>query len=156
MQRLFFLLALIALPALPAHAQFRSQAVFAPSKPDLSAITITESSPLLRHLTVDCDLDRTRGREAASSTHNGSGWMLGGLASGVLLGLIGTAITYAIASSSTPEVSRVPEGVEAACYRDGYVSRAKSMNTTNALTGGLIGTAVLVLIIVSASSGSTY
>ena len=65
--------------------------------------------------------------------------MIGGLASGVLLGLIGTAISYAIASSSSPEVGRVPEGVEGTCYRDGYVARAKSMNTTNALTGGLIG-----------------
>jgi hypothetical protein len=82
--------------------------------------------------------------------------MIGGLASGVLLGLIGTAISYAMASSSTPEVGRVPEGAEAACYRDGYVSRARSMNSTNALTGGLLGTAVLVLIVVSASSGTTY
>ena len=82
--------------------------------------------------------------------------MIGGLVSGVLLGLIGTAVSYAIASSSAPEVGGVPDGVEAACYRDGYVSRAKSMNTTNALTGGLIGTAVLLLILVSASSGSTY
>ena len=156
MQRLLLLLALIALPALPAHAQFRNQAAFAPSKPESPAITLTASLPLLRYLNADCDLDRTRGREAASTTHNGSGWMIGGLASGVLLGLIGTAITYAIASSSTPEARSIPEGVEATCYRDGYVSRAKSMNTTNALTGGLIGTAVLVLIVISASSASTY
>ena len=157
MRRLFISLALIALSALPVQAQFRSQLTAGPlPQPVTPAITLPASTPLLRHLTVDCDLDRTRGREAASASHNGSGWMIGGLASGVLLGLIGTAISYAIASSSSPEVGHVPEGVEAACYRDGYVSRAKSMNTTNALTGGLIGTAVLVLIVISASSGSTY
>jgi hypothetical protein len=82
--------------------------------------------------------------------------MAGGFVSGVLLGLIGTAISYAMASSSGVEVKRVPDGVEASCYRDGYTSKAKSMNTSNALTGGPLGTAVLVLLVVSATSGSTY
>ena len=82
--------------------------------------------------------------------------MAGGLASGVLLGLIGTAISYAMASSSSPQAEHVPDGVEPSCYRDGYQSKAKSMNTSNALTGGLLGTALLVVIIVSASSGSSY
>jgi hypothetical protein len=82
--------------------------------------------------------------------------MAGGFASGVLLGLIGTAITYAIASSSSVDVNRVPDGVEPSCYRDGYTSRAKGKNTSNALTGGLLGTAVLVLLVIAATSGSSY
>jgi hypothetical protein len=48
------------------------------------------------------------------------------------------------------------EGVEPACYRDGYAARAKSTNTSSALTGGLLGTAVLVILVVSATSGSGY
>jgi hypothetical protein len=36
-------------------------------------------------------------------------------------------------------------------YRDGYTARASS-----SLTGGLLGTAVLVLLVVSATSGSSY
>jgi glycerol uptake facilitator-like aquaporin len=97
-----------------------------------------------------------RGREAADQLHSGSGWMAGGFVSGILLGLIGTAVTYAIASSSAVQVERVPEGLEASCYRDGYTSKAKGKNTSNALTGGLLGTAVLVLLVVAASSGSSY
>ena len=122
----------------------------------VSTIPLTPTSPVLRYLNPDCDLDRTRGREAADQLHSGSGWMAGGFVSGVLLGLIGTGISYAIASSSSVEVSRVPDGVEASCYREGYVSKAKGTNTSNALTGGLLGTALLVVLIVSASSGSSY
>ena len=145
--------------ALPvtAEAQYRSQApTFTPARESTPAITLSGSSPLLRHLTLDCDLDRTRGREAASSSHGSSSWMLGGVLSGVVLGLIGTLVTYAIASSSNVSVDTIPEGVEATCYRDGYSSRAKGMNSNQALVGGLLGTAVLVLIVISANSGSTY
>lgn len=139
-----------------AQAQYRSaSAIIPPQTSPASTISVT-ATPGLRFLAPDCDLDRTRGREAADQLHSGSGWMAGGFASGVLLGLIGTAITYAIASSSSVEVNRVPEGVEPSCYRDGYVSKAKGKNTSSALTGGLLGTAVLVVLVVVASSGSSY
>jgi hypothetical protein len=119
-------------------------------------VRLESTEPLARLLAADCDTDRTRGREAASHNHSGSGWMIGGFASGIFLGLIGTAISYALASSSTVEVNGMPEGVEPACYRDGYAARAKSTNTSSALTGGLLGTAVLVILVVSATSGSGY
>ena len=119
-------------------------------------VRLESGEPLARLLAADCDTDRTRGREAASHNHSGSGWMIGGFASGIFLGLIGTAISYALASSSTVEVNGMPEGVEPACYRDGYAARAKSTNTSSALTGGLLGTAVLVILVVSATSGSGY
>jgi hypothetical protein len=154
--RTFLILLGLVVIAVPADAQHRYQAAATTALRQAPPITVMSENSPLRFLAPDCDLDRTRGREAASANHNGSGWMIGGLASGVLLGLIGTAISYAIASGSTPEVNRIPEGVEAACYRDGYMSKAKSMNTSNALTGGLLGTAILVLIVVSASSGSSY
>jgi len=82
--------------------------------------------------------------------------MIGGFASGVFLGLIGTAVTWAMANSSAASVESIPEGVEPACYRDGYSSRARSTNTSSALTGGLLGTAAFVLIVISASSGGGY
>jgi hypothetical protein len=77
--------------------------------------------------------------------------MIGGVASGVLLGLIGTGVITAVAASSSPAVHYVPQDAEPVCYRDGYASRARSMNTNSALTGGLIGTLVLVVIVISAS-----
>ena len=61
-----------------------------------------------------------------------------------------------MASSSSVEVNSVPDGVEASCYRDGYTSKARGKNTGNAVTGGLLGTAVLVLLVVAATSGSSY
>ncbi|HZI27221.1 MAG TPA: hypothetical protein VFD64_03635 [Gemmatimonadaceae bacterium] len=155
--RTVILLACLVIVAKPAEAQRRTTSVITHVTPaPVASFSIPSTEPLAYLVAADCDLDRTRGREAASMTHSGGGWMAGGLVSGVLLGLIGTAISYAIASSSTVEVNRIPEGVEASCYRDGYTSKARSMNTSNALTGGLLGTAVLVLLVVAASSGSTY
>jgi len=152
--RPFIILAALLLITSSADAQYRSaSAITAPDRSS-PAISVT-TTPALRLLSPDCDLDRTRGREAAGTTHSGSGWMAGGFVSGVLLGLIGTAISYAMASSSIAEVNRVPDGVEPSCYREGYTSKARGMNTSNALTGGLLGTAVLVLIVISATSSSS-
>jgi hypothetical protein len=78
--------------------------------------------------------------------------MLGGVGSGLLLGLIGTGIITGAAASGRPQPPTVPEGLDAACYREGYSGRAKSKNTVSALTGGLIGTAVWVIIVVSATN----
>ena len=147
----------LVMPLTSAEAQYRSQAVtFTPPTHSAPAILLSATTPLLRHLALDCDVDRMRGRDAAGFNHGSSNWMLGGIVSGVALGLIGTLVIYAIASSSSVEVQSIPEGVEPACYRDGYVSRAKSKNSNDALVGGLLGTAVLVLLVVAATSGSTY
>lgn len=147
----------LALIASPAHGQRRTTPLLRhASLSSAPQLQFGSNEPLARFLNPDCDTDRTRGREAADQLHSGSGWMAGGFVSGILLGLIGTGISWAMASSSSVEVNRVPDGVEASCYRDGYTSKAKSKNSSNALTGGLLGTAVLVLLIVSASSGSTY
>jgi hypothetical protein len=144
-------------PLMSAEAQYRSQAAtFTRATQSAPAITLSGTTPLLRYLSLDCDVDRMRGREAAGLNHASSSWMIGGVLSGVLLGLIGTAVVYAVASSSAVEVQSIPEGVEAACYRDGYVSRARAKNSSDALVGGLLGTAVLVLLVVAATSGSTY
>lgn len=139
----------------PLEAQYRPRGALARTVP--AAVPGIGSTSLRSFLTptpsADCDVDRVRGREAAGNTHSGAGWMVGGLASGFFLGLIGTGIITAVASSSSPHAERTPSDVEQACYRDGYTSKAKNMNTMSALTGGLIGTAALVLVIVSASGG---
>ena len=154
--RTLIILAAALLVASTAEAQrLTSAAIAKPAASPVASITVT-TTPLLRLLSPDCELDRTRGRDAADQLHSGSGWMAGGFVSGILLGLIGTGISWAMASSSSVEVNRVPDGVEASCYREGYTSKAKGKNSSNALTGGLLGTAVLVLLVVSATSGSTY
>lgn len=150
-------LSALAFPTTPAHAQRRQASLIdASAVAPVAQFQFTTSEPFARFLLPDCDSDRARGREAADQSHSGSGWMAGGFVSGVLLGLIGTAVTWAMANSSAATPDRVPDGLEASCYRDGYSSKAKSKNSSNALTGGLLGTALLVVLIVSASSGSTY
>jgi hypothetical protein len=145
-------LVLMLLTSAPLRAQYRTDASIRPSSPSVTlASPPPHAWPLARVPTVDCELDRTLGRQAASALHSGSGWMIGGVASGVLLGLIGTGIITAVAASSSASTNHVPANVEPLCYRDGYASRAKSMNTTSALTGGLIGTLALVVILISAS-----
>src|SRR5687768_11118447 len=147
----------LALIASPAQAQRRTAPLVHHSAiSSISQLQLGSREPLARFLSPDCETDRARGRDAADQLHSGSGWMAGGFVSGILLGLIGTGISWAMASSSSVEVNRVPDGVEASCYRDGYTSKAKSKNSSNALTGGLLGTAVLVVLVVSATSGSTY
>lgn len=145
-------LVLLLASAAPARAQYRTEPGVRTlaSTPPTTSFTYRATAGA-RVPTLDCDLDRTRGRQAANTLHSGSGWMIGGVASGVLLGLIGTGVITAVAASSSASVNHVPEGAEPACYRDGYAGRARSMNTTSALTGGLIGTLALVIIVVSAS-----
>jgi hypothetical protein len=89
------------------------------------------------------------------------GRFAGGFASGILLGLIGTGITYAIAGSddtSLPalEAARLSTTNPAysLAYQQGYSERLKSRRRSSALTGGLLGTLTFVVIYVSATSGN--
>ena len=119
--------------------------------PELAAIAIFRLVPVVVEQGT-CDEDRVHGRADAATGHHSGGWFWGGVGSGALLGLIGTGIITAVGASSDPQPKEVPAGYDPACYRDGYHSKAKSKNTMSALTGGLVGTAVFVVIYVAASS----
>lgn len=101
---------------------------------------------------ADCNQSNMRGNQDAGMMHNSGGWLAGGVGSGLLLSLIGTGIITAIAASSNPQPTMIPDGVDETCYRVGYNSKAKSKNTVSALVGGLAGSAVWIVILVSASS----
>jgi hypothetical protein len=97
------------------------------------------------------------GTQRAETVGSG-GYLAGGFASGLLLGLIGTGITYAVAASSdvslpplemTSIADRSPEYIQG--FRTGFGDRVKAKRKQSALTGGLLGTAVLVVLVVSAS-----
>src|SRR5262245_10694355 len=127
MRTAFIAIVLCLLATSTVQAQYRSQASVGVTAQRSSLVfELPGASPLSRLFSDTCEDDRLRGREAASGTHSGSGWMLGGLASGLVLGLIGTGIMYAVASSSSSEVERVPDGVDASCFRAGYTAKAKS------------------------------
>ena len=79
-----------------------------------------------------------------------------GVAGGILLGLIGTGLVVLLQSDSDPSILSMGnlEGDECRyAYIEAYQNESASKKRKSALIGGLIGTAVLVLIVV-ASSGS--
>jgi hypothetical protein len=95
----------------------------------------------------DCAASLTKGQQDASARHSSTGWMLGGLGSGILLGLIGTAITTGIAATSDPYPNplMIPGAIDTTCYMMGYHNKGKSKNTWSAFGGGLLGTGIFVM-----------
>lgn len=103
---------------------------------------------------------RLDGQTSAQGVGTG-GWMVGGVVTGVLTGLIGTAIIWAVAGSSdvsVPADRRLVIVDENATYQQafeaGYGEKLKSKRKSAALGGGLLGTAALVLIVLSSGSDS--
>jgi hypothetical protein len=132
----------LVLGAMPAYAQDPAPA----PQP-----VVTDSSPAAAVL---------QGR-AVAERRGMSGRFAGGFASGLLLGLIGTGITYAIAGSDDTalpalEAARLSSANPnySLAYQQGYSERLKSRRRSSALTGGLLGTLTFVVIYVSATSGS--
>src|SRR5687768_17447127 len=103
---------------------------------------------------------RLDGTTAAQSVGTG-GWMAGGAATGLPTGLIGTAVIWAVAGSSevsVPADRRLQIAEQPATYQQqyeaGFGEKLKSKRKGAALGGGLLGTAALLLLVVSASGDS--
>ena len=101
---------------------------------------------------------RLDGSVAAQSVGTG-GWMAGGVVTGLLTGLIGTAVIWAVAGSSDVSVpadrrlqiaSQPPTYQQS--YEAGFGEKLKSKRKAAALGGGLLGTAAFVLLYVSATA----
>jgi hypothetical protein len=142
------LLALVVAPAAAAGAQHPTQ----------QAVPDSATSAALAML-AQAQAD---GQMAATNVGTG-GWFGGGFAGGIILGLIGTGATYAFAASSNVElpadkrlglVSR-PTAYQQA-YEKAFGDKVRSKRKTSALTGGLLGTATLLVIYFSASSDGGY
>ena len=84
----------------------------------------------------------TKGKADAELLHPSSGYFLGGVASGLLFGLLGTAVIGFAAGGDTPDY--IPDDVDTKGYMDGYFKKAKSKNRSAAWMGGLIGTAARI------------
>jgi len=130
-----------ALLSLPADWQYPAQAT-QESPADSTTSTTTTSD-------ADCLKSQITGKADASAQHSSVGYFLGGVCSGVLLGLIGTAILTVAAAGSNPDPSSVPDTLDVRCYVDGYHSKAKSKNVWSALGGGLLGTTVFLIVYLS-------
>jgi hypothetical protein len=78
-------------------------------------------------------------------------WFFGGVASGTAVGLLGAGAITGVAAAIKPKPKSVPAGVDAACYRQGFASKARHEGALAALLGGLVGTVVWALILTAAS-----
>ncbi|MCP3681841.1 MAG: hypothetical protein GY861_04050 [bacterium] len=96
------------------------------------------------------------GKTAASDNYSGGGWFAGGLASGLVLGLIGAGIITGISQSGDvdpPTMHRMAIKERSDSYRmgyfDGYSKKAKKKRLGNSLVGGILGTAVIVVVLLN-------
>ncbi len=99
---------------------------------------------------------RLDGEIAAMNT---GGWFGRSVAIGAVTGLLGTAVTYAVAATSTPELPTEKKLALAnqlpdlqAVYEKGYADKVRAHRKSTSLKGGLLGT--LVFLVLVGSSGS--
>jgi hypothetical protein len=144
-------LALVLIPV-PAAAQQPAQQ----AKPDsATAAAMAAAAKFLAQAQAE-------GQMAATGVGTG-GWFGGGFASGLFLGLIGTGVSYALASSSSAElppdkrlaIVSQPLAYQQS-YEKGFADKVRSRRKGSALTGGLLGTATFLVIYLSAMSGNGY
>ena len=86
------------------------------------------------------------GMMSAETYYSGSGWFAGGMLGGLTLGLIGTGIAAAMSRGDVmpPEAFSIDDADCRMAFIQGYSAKAKGKKTTNAVLGGLVGTALLV------------
>ena len=105
----------------------------------------------------DCSTGETRARMDVMKYHSTGGYGVGGFGCGILLGLIGTGIIWAAASGADPspatieKISQTHSSNFTNCYMLTYREETKRKNKSAAVTGGLLGTATILIIILSAS-----
>lgn len=92
-----------------------------------------------------------QGREAGSSYPTGGAFTVG-LVSGALAGLIGTGLAYAFQAEPAAPEELVRPIADSGCrveFRSAYAKEARAKKRRSALLGGLLGSAVAAVVIVS-------
>jgi len=84
------------------------------------------------------------------------GSFVGGFAGGLLLGLIGTGIAYAAQGPADVPVAYAADAQKYGSeyvlgFQQGFAEKSKKKKRGAALTGGLLGTGALVVLVLSAS-----
>lgn len=101
------------------------------------------------------------GKISAGENYSGGGWFAAGLGGGFLLGLIGTGIVVGISQSGhvdPPHTAALGISQKSNEYKmgyyDGYSKAAKKKRLGPSIIGGVIGTAVVVALLVSAEKNN--
>ena len=88
---------------------------------------------------ASCDESRAHGYTDAESQHVAAKWFLGGVGSGLSLGLIGAAVVTGASALTGPQPNTIPSNVEPSCYREGYRGQATNKNRVLAFAGAWMG-----------------
>ena len=100
------------------------------------------------------------GEDTAKRDYSGSTAMLGGVASGFLLGFIGWGIGVLIVGGQSVDVPRRYttdlESNQRRDFEDGYIDYVKKKRKKQFNLGGAIGTLAIVVLMASADTGSDY
>jgi len=141
------IVALLSVYSGPVFAQDDPAFATDSSKEEAQALDLPDNSSW-----ADCHM---MGKRHGKNVGTG-GSMAGGLVGGLLLGLIGTGIAVLAQSESDPPAEYLFEmedrgGECQYAYIEAFNSQSVSKKRKAALTGGLIGTAVLVMVVVAAS-----
>ena len=133
----------------PALAQTPSPEIPAAPAP---APAVQDTTPATPQANIgDCAL---RGRADGEKTSTGGAFTVG-ITSGLLLGLIGTAIAYVGQAEPKPTQAQSAANPGTGCrlaYEDAFGDAGKKRKRNSALVGGLIGTAIIVIVITSSSN----
>ena len=96
------------------------------------------------------------GMLAAEENYSGDRWMESGLASGFLLGLIGTGIVAGVSQAGTVDppseillILQEKSDSYVSAYLLSYSKKAKKKRLKKSITGGLIGTVVIVAVLLN-------
>jgi hypothetical protein len=99
-----------------------------------------------------------KGQNSATDEYRSGGALIGGVVAGVLLGLIGWGIGYAIISGAGIDVPNNHltnlNYQQTHEFRSGYEKAAKKKRNDNYHAGALIGTLVAVVIVLSATDAN--
>jgi hypothetical protein len=120
-----------------------------PEIPAAPAPAVQDTMPATTPVNIgECML---RGTADGKKTSTGGAFTVG-ITSGLLLGLIGTAIAYVAQAEPRPTQAQSAANPGSGCrlaYEDAYGEAGKRKKKNSALLGGLIGSTVIAIVIVS-------
>ena len=145
---LLYVIVPMALAAVPVGAQEPAQQ----ARPD-SVAAAQDTTALI--------LQAQAAGTASGARVGAGGWFAGGFASGLILGLVGTGVTWALASYSEVQLPVERQAMIAnqtggyrQVYEKSFSDRVRMKRKSAALKGGLVGTGIVLTLFLSSWASS--